>query len=232
MNVAVILAGGIGSRLNSGLPKQFLEVKGRLIIEYTIDTFEQNELIDEILVVINPAYIHKMGEVVQNNQWRKVCQILPGGVERYDSSMTAIQYYSGRKGVNLLFHDAVRPLVSPRIIQETIQALRNYSAVNVAIPAVDTIISVEGNFIDTVPDRSKLMRSQTPQGFRLEVIEKAYRLAMQDPTFKSTDDCGVVLKYLPEEKIFIVRGEEINMKLTYSEDIYLLERFILLRCHE
>lgn len=178
--------------------------------------------------MINPAYLTTIEEIVLKNGWRKVRKILKGGAERYHSSMAAIEAYAGCQDVNLIFHDAVRPLITDRIIHDTIQALDTYNAVDVAVPAVDTIISVHGDYIDAIPDRSKLRRGQTPQGFKLETIQEAYKCALLDPDFKSTDDCGVVLKYLPNEKIYVVRGEESNMKLTYKEDSYLLDKLFQL----
>lgn len=228
MNVAVILAGGIGSRLDSSYPKQFFKVAGKTVIEHTIDVFESNGLIDEIAIVINAAYLTTMEELVLKNGWKKVRKILKGGAERYHSSLAAIHAYAGQEGINLIFHDAVRPLITNRIIDDTVRALEIYHAVDVAVPAVDTIISTEGDFIDAIPDRSKLHRGQTPQGFKLETIRDAYEYALKDPDFKSTDDCGVVLKYLPGEKIYVVRGEEANMKLTYKEDSYLLDKLFQL----
>ena len=228
MNIAVILAGGVGSRLDSSHPKQFFKVAGKTVIEHTIEVFECNALIDEIAIVINPAYLTTIEEIVLKNGWRKVRKILKGGTERYYSSMAAINAYADRQNVNLIFHDAVRPLITDRIINDTIRALDVYNAVDVAVPAVDTIISVDGDFIDAIPDRSKLRRGQTPQGFKLETIREAYKLALQDPDFKSTDDCGVVLKYLPDEKMYVVKGEESNMKLTYKEDSYLLDKLFQL----
>ena len=228
MNIAVILAGGVGSRLDSSHPKQFFKVAGKTVIEHTIEVFERNVLINEIAIVINPAYLTTIEEIVLKNGWKKVRKILKGGAERYHSSMAAIEAYAGCQNVNLIFHDAVRPLITDRIIYDTVQALNTYNAVDVAVPAVDTIISVYGDFIDAIPDRSKLRRGQTPQGFKLETIQEAYKRALQDPDFKSTDDCGVVLKYLPAEKIYVVRGEESNMKLTYKEDSYLLDKLFQL----
>lgn len=228
MNIAVILAGGVGSRLDSSHPKQFFKVAGKTVIEHTIEVFECNALINEIAIVINPAYLTTIEEIVLKNGWRKVRKILKGGTERYYSSMAAINAYADRQNVNLIFHDAVRPLITDRIINDTIRALDVYKAVDVAVPAVDTIISVNGDFIDAIPDRSKLRRGQTPQGFKLETIREAYKLALQDPDFKSTDDCGVVLKYLPDEKMYVVKGEESNMKLTYKEDSYLLDKLFQL----
>lgn len=229
MNVAVILAGGVGNRLDKSHPKQFFKVAGKTVIEHTVNVFEKNRMIDEIAIVINPNYQVTIEDLVLSNRWKKVRKILKGGAERYHSSLAAVKAYAGAGNINLIFHDAVRPLISDRIIDDTVAALEKYNAVDVAIPAVDTIISTEGDFIDAIPERSKLRRGQTPQGFKLDTIRRAYELALQDPSFKSTDDCGVVLKYLPDEKIYVVKGEEVNMKLTYKEDSYLLDKLFQLR---
>lgn len=229
MNVAVILAGGVGNRLDKSHPKQFFKVAGKTVIEHTVNVFEKNRTIDEIAIVINPNYQVTIEDLVLSNRWKKVRKILKGGAERYHSSLAAVKAYAGAGNINLIFHDAVRPLISDRIIDDTVAALEKYNAVDVAIPAVDTIISTEGDFIDAIPERSKLRRGQTPQGFKLNTIRRAYELALQDPSFKSTDDCGVVLKYLPDEKIYVVKGEEVNMKLTYKEDSYLLDKLFQLR---
>lgn len=229
MNVAVILAGGVGNRLDKSHPKQFFKVAGKTVIEHTVNVFEKNRMIDEIAIVINPNYQVTIEDLVLSNRWKKVRKILKGGAERYHSSLAAVKAYAGAGNINLIFHDAVRPLISDRIIDDTVAALEKYNAVDVAIPAVDTIISTKGDFIDAIPERSKLRRGQTPQGFKLDTIRRAYELALQDPSFKSTDDCGVVLKYLPDEKIYVVKGEEVNMKLTYKEDSYLLDKLFQLR---
>lgn len=126
----------------------------------------------------------------------------------------------------LIFHDAVRPLVSSQIISSVIASLNEYDAVDVAIPSADTIIQTDknGKIIEKNPNRKILYRGQTPQGFRLKTIKKAYEYAMQDSNFQVTDDCGVVHKYLPDVAIAVVPGAEKNIKLTYPEDIYLLDK--------
>jgi len=230
-NIAVILAGGVGSRLGLSTPKQFFKVAGKMVIEHTIDTFEKNAHIDEIAIVSNPFYMADIENMVLRNGWKKVKRILKGGKERYDSSLSAIRAYSGRD-VNLIFHDAVRPLVSQRIIDDVAAALTEHEAIDVVLPAVDTIIEAEDGHIASIPDRSRLMRGQTPQAFRLSVIERAYEKALTDPAFKVTDDCGVVVRYLPEVAVHLVAGEESNMKLTYKEDTYLLDKFFQLRRSE
>ncbi len=228
-NIAIVLAGGVGSRLGLSTPKQFFKVAGKMVIEHTLDTFEHNAHIDEIVIVSNPVYVSDVENIVLRNGWKKVKKILKGGKERYDSSLSAIHAYEGSEEVNLIFHDAVRPLVSQRIIDDVCEALKQYEAIDVTVPAVDTIIEAEGDHIASIPDRSRLQRGQTPQAFRLSVIAEAYKRALNDPNFKVTDDCGVVVKYMPEVPVHLVAGEESNMKLTYKEDTFLLDKLFQLR---
>lgn len=229
-NIAIILAGGIGSRLNAGIPKQFLKVAGLSIIEHTIAIFERHPQIDEIAVVVSAAYTHKIEEYAVKNNFTKLRKVLLSGPERHFSSLSAIKAYEQEEDCNLIFHDAVRPLLSPQIVDRVIEALQKYEAVDVAIPSADTIIQVdEQNRIAGIPNRKMLRRGQTPQGFRLSIIREAYRLALDDPDFVTTDDCGVVLKYMPQVQIGVVEGEEANMKLTYTEDLYLIEKLFQLK---
>lgn len=229
-NIAVILAGGVGSRMGYSTPKQFYKVAGKTVIEHTIDAFESHSGIDEIAVVMNETCIDRMEDIILRNKWQKLKKLLKGGAERYMSTLSAIESYDNEE-VNLVFHDAVRPLVSRRIIDDVITALANHEAVDVAVPATDTIIEVNaaGDTISSIPPRAFLRRGQTPQAFRLSVIKEAYRRALQDPAFVSTDDCGTVIKYMPEVPVYVVAGEESNMKLTYKEDSYLLDKLFQLK---
>lgn len=228
-NIAVILAGGSGSRLGNDLPKQFLKVAGKQVIEHTIDVFENCALIDEICIVSKPDYVSNVEELVVKNQYKKVKKILNGGKERYDSSLAAVHAYTD-DDLNLLFHDAVRPLVNERIIQDCVEALKHYNAVDVAAKTTDTIISVDPNeCIDFIPNRANLRNGQTPQCFKRGTIKKAYEIALADPNFVTTDDCGTVRRYLPDEPIYVVAGENSNMKLTYLEDLFLLDKLFQLR---
>ena len=228
-NIAVVLAGGVGSRFGEPTPKQFLKVAGKTIIEHTIDVFENNALIDEIGIVCQPKYNNLINQIITGGGYRKVRRVLAGGAERYHSSLSAIAAYENDDD-RLLLHDAVRPLVSDRIIADCIAALEHYDAVNVAVPATDTIIEVDDEQIITaVPDRSRLRCVQTPQCFRRGVIRQAYERALKDPDFRTTDDCGVVRRYMPEVAIKVVAGEVSNIKVTYKEDLALLERELALR---
>lgn len=229
MNIAVILAGGSGTRMGNDQPKQFLKVAGKQIIEHTIDAFEASKDIDEICVVSRADYVGDVEALVVRNQYKKVKRILQGGKERYDSSLAAINAYQNNDD-NLLFHDAVRPLVTEKIIHDCVAALRRYNAVDVAVKTTDTIIAVDGqNCIEHIPDRQVLRNGQTPQCFKRGTIKRAYDIALQDPNFRTTDDCGVVRRYLPDEPIYVVEGANFNMKLTYVEDLFLLDKLFQLR---
>ncbi len=227
-NIAIILAGGVGSRLGMSTPKQFFKVAGKMVVEHTVDVFERNPHIDEIAIVSNPILINDFENIVLRNKWHKVKKILKGGKERYDSSLSAIRAYD-KEDVNLIFHDAVRPLVSQRIVNDVIKALKEHRAIDVAIPSADTIIEVDGDdYITSIPDRSRLRRGQTPQAFDRQLIADAYERALKDPQFRTTDDCGVVRRYT-DEPVYVVRGEESNMKLTYREDTYMLDKLFQLK---
>lgn len=228
MNIAIILAGGIGSRFGSKIPKQFLKIKDKTVLEICVDAFEQNEQIDEIGIVMNEDYIQMTNDLVKTNHWHKVSKVLSGGKERYESSVNAIKAFAQHHNIdnaNFLIHDAARPLVTQRIINETIAALAKHPAIMVAIPTTDTILQLEANktCIKDIPNRSYLYRCQTPQAFKYSLIKEAYEKALKDVRIQATDDCGIVRKYLPDVKINIVLGEERNMKLTFPDDIKILE---------
>ncbi len=223
-NIAIILAGGSGSRFGADMPKQFLEVAGKMIIEHTIDAFERHPLIDGIAVVSRADYMDEMSEIVRRGGYRKVSRILQGGKERYHSSLAAIKAFTCDDD-NLLIHDGVRPLVSDRIITDCVQALADYEAVDVAVPVTDTIIELrEDGSMARIPQRRLLRSAQTPQCFRRGVIARAFELAMQDPEFFPTDDCSIILKYMPEVAIKVVDGDPTNIKVTYKDDLETVRR--------
>ena len=224
-NIAIILAGGSGRRMGGALPKQFLEVNNRTILEYTIDNFERAECIDEIAIVTHPDYVDKMQQIISSNPWKKVARILLGGKERTDSTLSALRAYTNEDD-RLLIHDGVRPMVSQQIIQNVCSALSEYDVVNLAIPAVDTIIEVKDGVMVAAPRRDLLRQVQTPQGFKRETLALAYEIALADPDFMATDDCGVVFKYHPASPIKIVDGETSNIKITYKEDLEILKKHL------
>lgn len=228
-NIAIILAGGSGRRMGGALPKQFLEVNNRTILEYTIDNFERAECIDEIAIVTHPDYVDKMQQIISSNPWKKVTQVLLGGKERTDSTLSALRAYTNEND-RLLIHDGVRPMVSQQIIKKVCSALSEYNVVNLAIPAVDTIIEVKDGVMVAAPRRDLLRQVQTPQGFKRQTLALAYEKALADPNFIATDDCGVVFKYHPASPIKIVDGETSNIKITYKEDLEILKKHLNTNC--
>ena len=227
-NIAVILAGGTGRRMGSDIPKQFLPLNGRKVIEYPIDTFCAHPAIDEVAVVMHPEWRQEFQSLVSQNNWSKLTKIIDGGSERYLSTLNAVMAYIDEPDdTNLLLHDAARPMVSAEIINRVILALQHHEAVGVAVPSTDTVWEVHpdfeselgGRFVARIPERRLMWRAQTPQAFRLPLIRDAYQRALNDPQFQATDDCGVVRKYMPGTKITVVEGEEENRKITFAEDI-------------
>ena len=248
-NIAVILAGGIGARVGGNTPKQLLPLQdGKSVLEHAVDAFEQSPHIHEVCIVMHPDYIMHAEQMLLANAWQKVRHIIPGGKERWESSVNAIRQIrverletksnenncqlpiaNSPRIVNLLLHDAARPFVSQEIIANVCQALEEHEAVVVAIPSTDTVYEMVDDNVARIPQRSTIMRAQTPQAFRLELIAEAYTKALSVDSLSAaacaaahlpaTDDCGVVFNHMPDVKIHIVLGEEQNKKITFKEDI-------------
>lgn len=214
-NYAVILASGLGKRFNNALPKQFAKINGKTVLEYSIEAFEKSEFIDGIILVIHQQYNDLACKIIKDSAYKKVLKVVNGGKERKDSSYIGVNSVDETEA-NVLIHDCARPFVSQEIIKRCVKALDTNEAVAVAIPTSDTIIKVNNNIITEIPQRSSLMRIQTPQCFRLSLIKKAHELSKNDSNF--TDDCGLVLKHNLAQ-IHIVEGSEKNIKITTPEDI-------------
>lgn len=227
-NIAVILAGGIGSRVGGKTPKQLLPLAdGRSVLENAVDAFEKAPCIDEIAIVMHPEWMDEAKNICEKNNWRKVMKIIPGGNERWESSWHAILAYTEEESqISLWFHDAARPFVSQRIIADVADALESHEAVTVAVPVTDTLYKIQRDNVQStemnvasVPSRSDFMRAQTPQAFHMDLIADAYMKAIAGEEIMATDDVGIVRKYEPRHPIFIVPGEEANRKITYKGDL-------------
>jgi 2-C-methyl-D-erythritol 4-phosphate cytidylyltransferase len=231
--VAVVLAGGSGQRFGSGLPKQLLPLTGRTLVEHSVAAFEEAPDVASILVVMAAGHARQVAELLAAGGGQKVMGVIEGGATRPESTWLAIAELGrnelGHEECNVLFHDAARPLVDQRIIADCVRALRTHQAAGVAVPASDTIVIVDDDVMTSMPRRDRLRRCQTPQGFRLQVIRRAYELARADPAFSdlaSTDDCGVVLRYLPDVAVAVVPGSERNIKITYPDDLRVAESLL------
>lgn len=227
--VAVVLAGGIGVRVGLGIPKQLIKIAGKAIVEHTLEALDASPHVDEIIIMMNAAAIGELDHLLDNDRFAKLTRILPGGETRNDTTQLAIAAIDG-DDTKVLFHDAVRPFIDDRIIEDCVRALDDYDAVDTAIPSADTIIQVDENRLITgIPDRSMLRRGQTPQAFRLGTIRRAYEIAANDPGFKATDDCGVVFTYLPDVPIYVVDGTAENMKVTEPIDVHIADKLFQLQ---
>ena len=232
-NIAVLLAGGEGKRAGGGVPKQLRMLPdGRSVLQTCMDTFRSCAAIEDIWVVMHRDWLPFVPKGVR---------VTEGGRERWESSYRAVQAITKQLSapsngqpieleyVNILLHDVARPFVCNAIIERVCEALETCEAVSVAVPVTDTIYQVQRYADDTegatdtkiqsIPPRSTMMRAQTPQAFRLPVIQNAFELAVSDPKgITATDDAGIVSKYLPSVLIRIVQGEESNRKITFAED--------------
>jgi len=225
--VAVVLGGGAGNRFGASMPKQLLTLGGKTLVEHCVTAFRQAPGVDDVLLVMPPGYADEAARLVGNS----VSAVIAGGVTRSDSVRNAIAYLAAAglpaETTGVLLHDAARPLVSQRIIEDCVIALSKHDAVGTAVPTSDTIVVAEDGVMSHVPPRETLQRCQTPQCFRLSVIARAHELAAADPGYTPTDDCGVVLRYLPDVPVHIVPGSERNIKVTYPGDLEIAE--VLLR---
>jgi 2-C-methyl-D-erythritol 4-phosphate cytidylyltransferase len=216
--VAVVLGGGTGQRLGAGQPKQLLTLGGRTLVEHCVAAFSAAPGVDEVLVVMASGYVDQVKELLAG--YGKVSAVIPGGAERSDSVRRALDAVAASsEDCGVLLHDAARPLVDQRIIASCVAALADHEAVGTAVPTADTIVVAADGVMVHVPPRDTLWRCQTPQCFRLPVITRAHQLAAADPDYAPTDDCGVVLRYLPEVPVHIVVGSERNLKVTYPSDL-------------
>ena len=231
--VAVVLAGGAGNRFGPGVPKQLRLLGGQTLLERCVATFGQALGVDEVVVVAAAGHVAGVRDRLAGSP--RLTGVIDGGAARTDSTQRAIAWLTGRAepgDSKILFHDAARPLVDSRIISDCITALDTWDAAGVVVPATDTIVELADGAFRRILPRESLARCQTPQGFRLSVIRRAYELAAADPGFASlpaTDDCGVVLRYLPDVPVGAVAGSERNLKITYAQDLAVAQALLSAR---
>ena len=149
-NYGIILASGTGSRYGADIPKQFIKIAGKTILEHTIEIFEKSSNIDETIIVITPEYRLKAEDILLKNNYKKVSKILNGGETRKESSYIGISSIEDEQA-NVIIHDCARPFLTQRIIDDCVKALEKYDAIDVAIPSADTIIKIKDNIIENIP---------------------------------------------------------------------------------
>ena len=227
MNIALILAAGSGTRMGMDTPKQFVLVKDKPLLYYSVNMFETYPEVEAIVLVTNKESVSLVEEIVNEYSFKKIKGIVVGGETRQDSvynGLLKIKEFASNDDI-VLIHDSARPLVNHRIIYDNIKACLEYGAVDTVIQASDTIVkSIDGSGVDELPLRKELYQAQTPQTFKLGLILEAHEYAKKHHIPDVTDDVKLVLSLGKE--VHIVEGSKLNFKVTTPEDLDLLEALL------
>lgn len=227
MNIAVIFAGGIGSRMKnkSGIPKQFLEVGNKPIIAHTIQIFEDNKNIDKIVVSIIPSGLKKMEEIVKQYKFTKVSQIVEGGKTGQISifnGLKAAERISDSDDDIVLIHDGVRPLINRQVIDDNINSVQKFGTAITTSPAKETFVLVNENYdVEKVVDRKKSFIAKAPQSFLLKNILQMDRKAISEGIVDIIDSSTLMGHY--GVKLHIIEGPYENIKITTPDDFYMFK---------
>ena len=219
---AIILAGGKGKRMGSAISKQFIDIKGKPIIYYTLKKFSENKKIDNIIVVLPEDEVKYFKENILKKYELRINKIVIGGKERQDSVYNALKSLKNSSTDIVLIHDGARPFISERIINEGIKFAEIYGAAAPGVMPKDTIkVKNEKNFSVDTPNRANLVSIQTPQVFKFDEILECHEKIRYNGE-KVTDDTMVVEKY--GYSVYLYDGEYTNIKVTTPEDLILAER--------
>lgn len=222
MNIALIVAGGSGTRMgNGGRPKQFLPLAGRPILIHTAERFLRHAKIDGVVIGIHPAWLQYTQELLAQYFPENKISAIPGGASRHETLARLVEEAKKRFALGetdvLVTHDAVRPFLTERMISENIEAARRYGAAGTYIPATDTIVcSQNGEELSGMPDRAGMYQAQTPQSFRLGDYENVVSELSEDELLQVTDACK--LFFLRNRPVRMVEGETTNLKITHPLD--------------
>jgi 2-C-methyl-D-erythritol 4-phosphate cytidylyltransferase len=212
---AIVLSGGAGSRFHgSYIPKQFVEIEGKPILAYCLDTYEALSMIDEIALVINERYEQLYYDICSTFGYLKVRRFIAGGSTRQESVASGLAAIDPCEIV--VVQDGVRPFSSEKSIAEAIEAARIHGAADVVVPTLDTIVEERDGFIVNIPDRTYLRNGHAPQAFRYEVLSKAHEHAREIGTTEATDDAQLVLA--SGGKVRAVEGTFEGFKVTTNID--------------
>ncbi len=231
---AVVLAAGKGSRMQADRPKQYLLLKERPVLYYSLKAFEES-CIDEVVLVVGKGEVeYCRKEIVEKYQFKKVGAIIEGGKERYHSVYEGLQQIkrnseTGDSGIeeNYVFiHDGARPFVTPELISRLLEEVKTHKACVAGMPVKDTIKIVDDNqFVADTPDRRLVWLVQTPQVFEYNLVYDAYEKIMAGDQTGITDDAMVVEK-MTGHSVKLIEADYRNIKITTPEDIMVGESFL------
>lgn len=232
MIYGAVLAGGVGRRMGKEKPKQFLTIGDKPIIVHTVEKFVMCNDIDKVVVLTPEEWIEHTEDILEKSLGEKNMQkltVIKGGDTRNETLMNAIAFIESEGNLDdetiIVTHDAVRPFVTHRIIKDNIEGVKKYGATDTVVPATDTIVhSPDGEFIDEIPDRSKLYQGQTPQSFYAKELRERYNALTDEEKDILTDATKIyVLKGYP---VHLVDGESFNIKITYPYDLTVAETLL------
>lgn len=224
MVYGVILAGGIGSRMGGDKPKQYLTVKDKPIIIYTIEKFFAESEFEKIIVLCPKQWVEHTKNLIEKHISPALDRVavIEGGDTRNETIMNAIAFIENEGNLDddtiIVTHDSVRPFVTHRIIEENIEFARKYGACDTVVPATDTIVeALDNTVISAIPDRSKMYQGQTPQSFNALKLKTIYNALGEEEKNILTDAAKIFV--IKGEKVALVQGETYNMKITYPYDL-------------
>ncbi len=218
---AIIPAGGLGSRMNQEIPKQFIDVHGKPIIAYTAEALSKIKEIKEIIVAVPDGYIPYFDRIVKEFNLTKVKKIICGGASRTETVRKCLDEADDNEFI--LIHDSVRPFISQKSIKSVIDAAVKYGAASVGTMAVDTLKKADDmGFIKETVDRKNVWQIQTPQIFKSDLIKEAHKRAF-DEKIEATDDCALL--EMMGQRIKLIESDTINLKITYEKDLEFTEEY-------
>ncbi len=222
---AIVLAAGQGRRMGTKVQKQYLEIDGKPVLYYSLHTFEQSEIIDEIILVVGDNQAeYCQNEIVSKYGFSKVRRIVQGGAERYISVWNGLQEVDD--GGYVFIHDGARPFINEKILNRAYNDVQLCKSCVVGMPVKDTIkLADSEGFVNETPDRSLVWMIQTPQVFESSLVKQAYALLMEQEHIQVTDDAMVVEKMLGH-KVKLTMGSYENIKITTPEDLEIAEIFV------
>ncbi len=226
INTAIVLAGGSGSRMQSRVPKQYININDKPIIFYSLSVFQQTEFIDNIVLVTRTEDVEFCRrEIVDKYNLTKVSHIVSGGMERYLSVYNGLQKCTDSDYVWI--HDGARPCVSIDLLERLQKTVIEYKTAIAAVPSKDTIkIADDNRFVKNTPDRSHVWNIQTPQVFRTKELANAYECLMSCEEYPVITDDAMIMEQFGDVPVRLEMGDYTNIKVTTPEDIALVKNYL------
>ena len=220
----VVAAAGQGSRMGTKTNKQFIMLNNKPVIAYSLDFFEKQDTVDEIIVVTSAKELeYCRHEIIEKNKYQKVSAVLTGGPQRQDSVWAALQYLAPDTDF-VAVHDGARPLLSADVLSRLLAEAEEWGAAIPGVPSRDTIKMVnKDSFVRQTLDRNVIYSIQTPQVFKFKELFSAYKYADEEG-FYATDDAALFEKYIGQVKV--VEGDYDNIKITTPLDLIIVQNLL------